>query len=206
MFSLSFQRPMPRLRRSVVPRLLALAVPLALGACDGGENPLAPAADPVAPGDSPLAPAAESVAPDYAVTATTAPRLAFASYRNGNQDIYKMDPQGYHVTRLTTASDYEMSPAWSWDNQRIALVRPRKDASNVTHSDIYLGAVRTDESIARSPGGRHRLPCPHPGRYPPLSEVWFNVNTADDLALTDGMWQPLESSPSSGGRTPERPR
>jgi molybdopterin-guanine dinucleotide biosynthesis protein A len=49
----------------------------------------------------------------------------------------------------------------------------------------------------------------------PLSEVagfgdpellFFNVNTADDLALTDGMWQRLESSPSSGGRTPERPR
>jgi molybdopterin-guanine dinucleotide biosynthesis protein A len=49
----------------------------------------------------------------------------------------------------------------------------------------------------------------------PLSEVvrfgdpellFFNVNTTDDLALTDGMWRRLESSPSSGGRTPERPR
>ena len=49
----------------------------------------------------------------------------------------------------------------------------------------------------------------------PLSEVrrfgdpellFFNVNTADDLARTDGMWRQLESSPSSGGRTPERPR
>jgi molybdopterin-guanine dinucleotide biosynthesis protein A len=49
----------------------------------------------------------------------------------------------------------------------------------------------------------------------PLSEVarsgdpellFFNVNTADDLARTDGMWRRLESSPSSGGRTPERPR
>jgi molybdopterin-guanine dinucleotide biosynthesis protein A len=49
----------------------------------------------------------------------------------------------------------------------------------------------------------------------PLSEVvrfgdpellFFNVNTTDDLALTDGMWRRLESSPSSGGRTPERRR
>jgi molybdopterin-guanine dinucleotide biosynthesis protein A len=49
----------------------------------------------------------------------------------------------------------------------------------------------------------------------PLSEIarlgdpellFFNVNTAEDLALTDGMWRRLESSPSSGGRTPERPR
>ena len=35
--------------------------------------------------------------------------------------------------------------------------------------------------------------------------LFFNVNTADDLARTDGMWRRLESSPSSGERTPERP-
>jgi molybdopterin-guanine dinucleotide biosynthesis protein A len=47
----------------------------------------------------------------------------------------------------------------------------------------------------------------------PLSEVercgdpdvlFFNVNTADDLARTDELWRRLESSPSSAGRTPER--
>jgi molybdopterin-guanine dinucleotide biosynthesis protein A len=49
----------------------------------------------------------------------------------------------------------------------------------------------------------------------PLSEVarcgdpevlFFNVNTADDLARTDELWRRLESSPSSAGRTPERRR
>ena len=49
----------------------------------------------------------------------------------------------------------------------------------------------------------------------PLSEVrrfgdpellFFNVNTADDLARADGLWRRHASSPSSGGRTPERPR
>lgn len=49
----------------------------------------------------------------------------------------------------------------------------------------------------------------------PLSDVrgfgdpellFFNVNTADDLARADGLWRRLASSPSSGGRTPERPR
>jgi molybdopterin-guanine dinucleotide biosynthesis protein A len=47
----------------------------------------------------------------------------------------------------------------------------------------------------------------------PLSEVaacgdpellFFNVNTADDLARGDELWRRLESSPSSAGRTPER--
>jgi molybdopterin-guanine dinucleotide biosynthesis protein A len=47
----------------------------------------------------------------------------------------------------------------------------------------------------------------------PLSEVagfgdpevlFFNVNTADDLARTEELWRRLESSRSSAGRTPER--
>jgi len=36
--------------------------------------------------------------------------------------------------------------------------------------------------------------------------LFFNVNTADDLASADGLWRRHVSSPSSGGRTPERPR
>jgi molybdopterin-guanine dinucleotide biosynthesis protein A len=49
----------------------------------------------------------------------------------------------------------------------------------------------------------------------PLSEVrrfgdpellFFNVNTADDLARADGLWRRHASSASSAGRTPEKPR
>ena len=36
--------------------------------------------------------------------------------------------------------------------------------------------------------------------------LFFNVNTADDLALADGLWRRLASTPSSAGKTPERPR
>jgi molybdenum cofactor guanylyltransferase len=48
----------------------------------------------------------------------------------------------------------------------------------------------------------------------PLSEVrrlgdpdllFFNVNAADDLTRADELWRLHESSPSSAGRTPERP-
>ena len=136
-------------------RLLALAVLVALGACDGSDNPLAPTSEPPAPAD-------ESVATVEALAAVTAPRIAFASYRNGNDDIYLMDPQGYHVTRLTTSSAFEGSPAWSWDNKRIAMVRPRKDASNVTHYDIYvINADGTNGHWARSTPSPFNLadPC-----------------------------------------------
>ena len=50
------------------------------------------------------------------------------------------------------------------------------------------------------------LPLSEVGRFGDPELLFFNVNTADDLARTDGMWRQLESSPSSGGRTPERPR
>jgi len=50
------------------------------------------------------------------------------------------------------------------------------------------------------------LPLSEVGRFGDPELLFFNVNTADDLALTDRMWRRLESSPSSGGRTPERPR
>jgi molybdopterin-guanine dinucleotide biosynthesis protein A len=50
------------------------------------------------------------------------------------------------------------------------------------------------------------LPLSEVGSFGDPELLFFNVNTADDLALTDGMWRRLESSPSSGGRTPERPR
>ena len=50
------------------------------------------------------------------------------------------------------------------------------------------------------------LPLSEVGRFGDPELLFFNVNTADDLALTDGMWRRLESSQSSGGRTPEKPR
>jgi molybdopterin-guanine dinucleotide biosynthesis protein A len=50
------------------------------------------------------------------------------------------------------------------------------------------------------------LPLSEIGRLGDPELLFFNVNTADDLARTDGMWRRLDSSPSSGGRTPERPR
>jgi molybdopterin-guanine dinucleotide biosynthesis protein A len=48
------------------------------------------------------------------------------------------------------------------------------------------------------------LPLTEVGRFGDPELLFFNVNTADDLARTDELWRRLESSPSSAGRTPER--
>jgi len=120
--------------------LFALAVLATLAACDGGDSPLSPAGDgPASSEGYPIVAAPETAeAPNQTLASLTSPRIAFASNLTGNGDIYLMDSYGKQLTRLTTFSTYDTRPAWSWDNTRIAMVRPRKDASNVTHSDIYI--------------------------------------------------------------------
>jgi molybdopterin-guanine dinucleotide biosynthesis protein A len=48
------------------------------------------------------------------------------------------------------------------------------------------------------------LPLSEVARYGAPEVLFFNVNTADDLARTEELWRRLESSPSSAGRTPGR--
>jgi molybdenum cofactor guanylyltransferase len=50
------------------------------------------------------------------------------------------------------------------------------------------------------------LPHTEVARCGDPAALFFNVNTAEDLARADELWRRLESSPSSGGSTPGRPR
>jgi TolB protein len=119
--------------------MLLLAVPAALAGCQNNADPLGPGA---AAGDTPVSSVALDTAgvatAPGAVAALTSPRIMFTSLRSGGGDIYRMDPSGNGTTRMTTSSDYEYAPAWSWDNKRIALVRPRKDNSDVLHADVWI--------------------------------------------------------------------
>jgi TolB protein len=178
MFSSPRQDPILRSSHSVIPLLLALSLSVALGACGDSDSPLAPGGTEEAPVTTDEAPQAST--PEALVATLSTPRIAFASYRNGNQDIYSMDPQGYNVKRLTTVSAYEVAPAWSWDNKRIALVRPRKDAANVTHSDIYLiNADGTNGNWARSTPSPYSLM--YPSWHPDGSHLLVTV-------AKDGKW------------------
>jgi Tol biopolymer transport system component len=129
--------------RTLLSRLVFVSAALALGACDSADTPFEPAAEALIPDD-------QAPAPDLAL-ATTAQRILFSSSRKGGYDLFKMDPQGYNVARMTSFANYETEPAWSQDNQRIAMTRPRLDASNVQHSDVYLmNADGTNKRWARS--------------------------------------------------------
>jgi dipeptidyl aminopeptidase/acylaminoacyl peptidase len=58
-------------------------------------------------------------------------RIAFTSYRDGNADIYLMNPDGSGVVRLTHDPAYDNEPAWSPDGRRIAFVSTRTGGSNL---------------------------------------------------------------------------
>jgi Tol biopolymer transport system component len=181
--------------RSTLPRLLVVAASLALGACDGANDPLAPA------GEDVLAPASEPVASNAALAVVTSQLIVFSSGRNDFQsDIYKMDPQGHNVTRLTYTTDSETAPAVSWDNKHIAMVRVRRDASNIQHDDIYV--INTDGSNGHwarsapygynlgdpswSPDGSHLVLAVNVGGTQYLGLLHLDTGTIDAVAEGTG--------------------
>jgi dipeptidyl aminopeptidase/acylaminoacyl peptidase len=116
------------------PLSLAAATVLSFAGCNGDDSPLAPVdAGPVPPADLGQV---EAVAPADAAL-ITAQRIAFLSPRNGPLSVYKMDPAGFNVLRLTKTADPVYQPAWSYDNKRIAMVRERWDGT-VSRTDIWL--------------------------------------------------------------------
>ena len=50
-------------------------------------------------------------------------KIAFASLRNGNAQIYVMNADGTGAKRLTNGNDSNLAPAWSKDGTKIAFDR-----------------------------------------------------------------------------------
>ena len=62
-------------------------------------------------------------------------RIAFASDRDGKDEIYLMDADGGRQTRITDNDAWDQLPAWSPDGTRIAFASDRDETFNF---DIYL--------------------------------------------------------------------
>src|SRR5687767_4151276 len=52
-------------------------------------------------------------------------KIAFSSFRDGNQEIYVMNPDGSGQTRLTDNPADDGAPAWSPDGTKIAFTSNR---------------------------------------------------------------------------------
>jgi Tol biopolymer transport system component len=133
--------------QSAVLRTTLLAVALAAAACNDDDSPVGPAAPDAA---EPIGVEATGATPDF-LTAGSGPRILFTSARTGGGDIYRIASNGTGLVRMTSFSGRDVTAVWSRDNQRIAFVRSRLDASNVPHQDIYLmNADGTGKHWARS--------------------------------------------------------
>jgi Tol biopolymer transport system component len=62
-------------------------------------------------------------------------QIAFMSHRDGNPEIYVMNPDGQNQRRLTNNPASDHSPLWSFDGKRIAFVSGR---NWILGYDIYV--------------------------------------------------------------------
>ena len=127
-------------------RLLGAGLICTLAACDGGDQPLAPSAEPEA-----STPADDGLAPSALAASLVGAKIAYESRVNGNAGIWVMNGDGTGRKQLTTWSGDELEPAWSRDNKHLAFVRKRPDANQVLHWDVFLmDADGTHKHWARS--------------------------------------------------------
>ena len=63
-------------------------------------------------------------------------RIAFASDRDGNYEIYVMDADGKNQQRLTESRQTDWDPSWSPDGERIAFASDRK--GDFENFEIYV--------------------------------------------------------------------
>jgi tol-pal system beta propeller repeat protein TolB len=97
---------------------------------------------------------------DYPAFSPNGKRIAFASTRSGNGDIYTMSANGTDKKRVTTSESGEGDPAWSPNGTKIAFVRAgngnkdiyvmNKDGTGLTR---LTTSPRSDTDPAWSPDG-----------------------------------------------------
>jgi TolB protein len=136
-------------------------------------------------------------------------RIAFVSDRDGNRDIYAMDPDGGNVTRLTDDPADDSSPSWSPDGTQIAFVSDRdgQPALYVTAADHLATPERISAAMAAPATAPEwqRWPDPPPGterlvfEAPALELATPRAGipyAAYESAVRGGAWQRLTDDPS----------
>ncbi len=69
--------------------------------------------------------------PSTATPAATGRRIAFASDRDGNPEIYVINADGSNQTRITDNPEFDSFPSWSPDGRRIAFDSERDGTAEI---------------------------------------------------------------------------
>jgi Tol biopolymer transport system component len=151
--------------------LISAFLLLAIAAC--GDN-----------SSTPLAPVEENGGEPAAVLSLLPGRLVFMALGPGAQelDLFTMNPDGTGRAPLVTLAENDVTPAWSWDNQTVAFLRPRPDGSNVKHLEVYL--------VDKTGGNGHWLTAQplgqelrNPAWSPDGSRILVDTPTSDILSI-----------------------
>jgi Tol biopolymer transport system component len=90
-------------------------------------NTIAPSATRPAPTDVP----ATNTPPAVPTAAKPAPKIAFVSNRDGNKEIYLMNPDGSSQQRITNNPAVDDDPAWSPDGRKLVFASNRDGKFNL---------------------------------------------------------------------------
>ena len=100
--------------------------------------------------------------------------IAFMSNRNGNEEIYTMNPDGSNQRRLTVTDTNEMEMAWRPDGQQIIFIR------RVSNFDIFTMNADGSNQTRLTVNGRHDW---GPTYSPDGNTIWFfrSINGTDEI-------------------------
>lgn len=206
-----------RARRHATPLIIALAVLLSASALPGypasraarrsdmraaadtRANTLPGAQDETAARTSPQSTSGredvDDVRPDNH-TAEPRGRIAFASNRDGNFEIYVMNPDGSGQLRLTNDPAEDVQPAWSPDGTRIAFVSNRFGSNDI----FIMNADGTNAARLINNPGDERSPVWHPAG---LHLAFVSDETGNDEIYTSIIPSSTDNFglPLSPGRT-----
>ncbi len=108
-------------------------------------------------------------------------RIAFASFRDGNREIYVMGADGSGPENLTLHDAWDVNPAWSPDGERIAFVSDRNGDVEIWsgfNTDIFV--MNADGSgLEQVTSDPESLSADHPAWSPGGTSIAFSKTDSE---------------------------